>query len=112
MKTRLTEAVRGFLAHHRVAALRGISDTMDDRWKELVEAAAAEEDAKNSAVELVAHVAKRGASLGDVQTADDRLRDVLCCAFEGGSDYWIRKIRYIKPDGWRNRTDLPTYLVL
>lgn len=34
----------------------------------------------------------------NVEVSDERLGDLLCCAFEGGTSYWCRIKRYENPD--------------
>jgi hypothetical protein len=34
----------------------------------------------------------------EVEITDIRMKDLLCCAMEGGSDYWCRIVGYVNPN--------------
>ena len=34
----------------------------------------------------------------EVRIEEQKIKDLLCCAFEGGSNYWIGKIKYTNPN--------------
>ena len=42
----------------------------------------------------------------ELEVSRERISDLLCTAFEGGSNYWIGGVEYVMPD---NPTFVPTY---
>lgn len=40
----------------------------------------------------------------NMQIADQRLKDLLCCALEGGSNYWYKIERFNYPQGQNQQT--------
>lgn len=46
----------------------------------------------------------------ELEISDQRVKDLLCCAFEGGSNYWYQIVEFVNPENLKvefRHLDLP-----